>query len=134
MAEGRMTAAEMVGAAKAVVENLSPDTVAKEIQGGQAVLVDIRETEELVQNGCIPGSIHLPRGMLEFYADPTSPYHRKELDPGQRVILHCASGGRSALAARTLQQLGYTDVAHLDGGIAAWAAAGNPVEKENLGM
>lgn len=134
MAEGGTTAAEMVAAAKAAVDNLAPETVAREIQDGRAVLVDIRETEERVQNGYIPGAIHLPRGMLEFYADPTSPYHRKELDPGQRVILHCASGGRSALAVQTLQQLGYTDVAHLDGGIGAWAAAGNPVEHQDLGM
>lgn len=134
MAEGRLTAAEMVAAAKAAVDNLSVETVAKELEEGRAVLVDIRETEERVQHGCIPGAIHLPRGMLEFYADPSSPYHRAELEPAQRVILHCASGGRSALAVQTLQQLGYTDVAHLEGGIGAWAAAGNPVEKEDLGM
>lgn len=134
MAEGRLTAAEMVAAAKAAVDNLSVETVAKELEEGRAVLVDIRETEERVQHGCIPGAIHLPRGMLEFYADPSSPYHRAELEPAQRVILHCASGGRSALAVQTLQQLGYTDVAHLEGGIGAWAAAGNPVEREDLGM
>jgi rhodanese-related sulfurtransferase len=66
--------------------------------------------------------------MLEFRADPTSSYHEAALDPGKRVILHCASGGRSALAARTLRELGYGDVAHLDGGITAWAEEGMPVE------
>lgn len=134
MSERPMTAAEMVAAAKAAIENLSVNSVVTELQDGRAVLVDIRESEERVQNGCIPGAIHLPRGMLEFYADPTSPYHRKELDPTQRVILHCASGGRSALAGRSLQELGYTNVAHLDGGIGAWAAAGQPVHKADLGM
>jgi rhodanese-related sulfurtransferase len=66
--------------------------------------------------------------MLEFYADPTSPYHRAEFEPARRLILHCAAGGRSALAADTLQQMGYTDVAHLDGGFTAWKQAGRPVE------
>lgn len=73
-------------------------------------------------------------GMLEFYADPSSPYYRDETAPDGRVILHCAAGGRSALAVRTLQELGYANVAHLDGGFGAWAAAGQPVEKEHLGM
>ncbi len=67
--------------------------------------------------------------MLEFWADTTSPYHRSEFDPNRRIILHCASGGRSALAADTLQQMGYTNVAHLDGGIKAWSEAGQPVTK-----
>ena len=67
-------------------------------------------------------------GMLEFYADPTSPYHRPEFDPERRVILHCASGGRSALAAATLQQMGYRNVAHLDGGLRAWKEQGHPTE------
>jgi rhodanese-related sulfurtransferase len=66
--------------------------------------------------------------MLEFYADPTSPYHRPEFEFDRRVVLYCASGGRSALAADTLRQLGYTRAAHLDGGIKAWIAAGQPVE------
>jgi rhodanese-related sulfurtransferase len=81
-----------------------------------------------MREGAIPGAVHAPRGMLEFYADPTSPYHRPEFDPDGRVILYSASGGRSALAAATLQALGYTRVAYLDGGINAWVAAGNAVE------
>jgi rhodanese-related sulfurtransferase len=70
-----------------------------------------------------------PRGMLEFYADPASAYHHPEFDQSKRTILYCASGGRSALAGATLRQLGYTNVAHLDGGIKAWLAAGQPIEK-----
>lgn len=88
------------------------------------VLVDIREPGELEQTGTIPGAIHAPRGMLEFYADPTTAYHRPEFDPRQRTILYCASGGRSALAADTLMTLGYRKVAHLDGGLKAWREAG----------
>ena len=130
MAEKARTAAELVSVAKQGIENLTVDQVASELRDGKAVLVDIRESEERVQNGSIPGGIHLPRGMLEFYADPSSPYYRSEIAPDRRVILHCAGGGRSALAVRTLQELGYTNVAHLDGGLGAWAAAGHPIEKK----
>ena len=130
----KRTAAEMVSAAKAEIENLTVEQVASEVRGGNVVLVDIRESEERVQNGAIPGAIHLPRGMLEFFSDPTSPYYRTELAPDRRVILHCAAGGRSALAVRTLQDMGYSDVAHLDGGFGAWAAAGQPVDRQQLGM
>ena len=113
------TISERVAQAKGKIENLTPEQVAKEIEAG-AVLVDLREPGELDSDGKIEGAVHAPRGMLEFYADPTSPYHREEFDPSRRTILYCASGGRSALAAVALQDLGYTDVAHLDGGVKAW--------------
>jgi rhodanese-related sulfurtransferase len=103
--------------------NLSPAAVAAEVETGEPVLVDLREPEEC-QTGAIPGAIHAPRGMLEFYADPTSAYHRPEFDPERRTILYCASGGRSALATEALQALGYTRIAHLDGGLKAWREAG----------
>lgn len=122
------TAAEMVAEAKQQVENLTVDQVAAEREQGDALVVDIRDAEERANSGAIPGAVHASRGMLEFYADPTSAYHRPELDPSRRVILHCASGGRSALAAGTLRELGYTDVAHLDGGFTAWKEAGKPTE------
>jgi rhodanese-related sulfurtransferase len=120
------TAKDMVAQAKTRVENLTPAQVADEMQNRKAVLVDIRETEERTRDGVIPGAVHASRGMLEFYADPTSPHHKKELDPTRRVVLHCASGGRSALAAETLKQMGYQNVAHLDGGIKAWKEQGKP--------
>lgn len=120
------TVVELVTRAKSHIENLGPADVAAEQQDG-VLLVDLREPAEREQ-GAIPGSAHAPRGMLEFYADPSSPYHRPELDPGRRTILYCASGGRSALAALALQEMGYTDVAHLDGGLKAWVAEGRPVE------
>jgi rhodanese-related sulfurtransferase len=91
------------------------------------LLVDLREPGEC-ETGTIPGAIQAPRGMLEFFADPTSAYHRSEFDPGRRTVLYCASGGRSALAAAALQALGYTQVAHLDGGLKAWREAGLTVE------
>jgi len=120
-------ATEMVAEAKARIENLGVDEVDKERTGG-ALLVDIRDAEELATSGRIPGSVHVPRGMLEFRADPSSPYHQDGFDPDRRIVLHCASGGRSALAAATLQDMGYPDVAHFDGGFKAWAEAGRPVE------
>lgn len=126
--ESARTSAELVADAKSRTENLSPNEVAREMAGGEAVLIDLREPNERSENGSIPGAIHAPRGMLEFYADPTSPYHRPEFDPSHRTILHCASGGRSALAADTLRQLGYSNVAHLDGGLNAWKETGHPVE------
>jgi rhodanese-related sulfurtransferase len=124
------TAADLVAAAKSRTEALSPASVADELASGNAVLIDLREPAERTQFGAIPGAVHAPRGMLEFYADPTSSYHRPEFDPSQRTILHCASGGRSALAADTLKQLGYTNVAHLEGGITAWKETGHPIEDE----
>ncbi len=99
------SAAEMVAEAKGHVENLTPEQVAAEVEGGEAILIDIREDDERVQNGAIPNAVRAPRGMLEFWADPTSPYHREEFDPARRTILYCASGGRSALAADTLQRM-----------------------------
>ena len=122
------SAAELVAEAKGRVENLSVDEVAAEMSTGDAVLVDLREPEELATNGKIPGSVNVPRGMLEFRADPTSPYHQEPFDPSRRVIVHCASGGRSALAAATLQDMGYQRVAHLEGGFTAWKEAGRPTE------
>jgi len=124
------TAAHLVAEAKARVENLSPQEVATELQRGGALLVDLREAEERLENGGIGGAVHAPRGMLEFYADPTSAYYHAEFDPRRRVLLYCASGGRSALAADTLRQLGYDQVAHLEGGLRAWREAGQPVDPE----
>lgn len=119
--------AELVADAKAKIENLGPDEVEAELASGDAVLIDVREPEELETAGRIPGSVHVPRGMIEFRADPSTPYHQEPFDPSARVILHCASGGRSALAAAALQEMGYRRVAHLDGGFNGWKAAGKPV-------
>jgi rhodanese-related sulfurtransferase len=123
------TAAQLVSEAKQMVEPLTPDQVAAELAGGKALVVDLREPEERATQGAIPGAAHAPRGMLEFYADPSSPYHRPEFDPARRVVLYCAAGSRSALGAGTLRQLGYGDVAHLDGGMKAWTQSGHPVDR-----
>ena len=122
------TAADMVREAKQRVENLTVEQVAAELERGDVILVDLREREERRERGGIPAAVSAPRGMLEFWADPTSPYHRSGFDPARRIILHCASGGRSALAADTLRLMGYAKVAHLDGGFTAWKEAGRAVE------
>ncbi|GAA4478350.1 rhodanese-like domain-containing protein [Enteractinococcus fodinae] len=122
------TAKDMVTEAKSRVENLDPTQVAQEQERG-AVIVDLRDGPEIKENGKIPGSVHIPRGMLEFRADTTSPYHDASLNPDRRIILHCASGGRSALGAMTLQEMGYTHVAHLDGGFKSWVEQDQPIEQ-----
>jgi rhodanese-related sulfurtransferase len=124
------TAAQLVSDAKASIENLTVDQVAEEMSSGSPLLVDLREPEERARTGTIPGAVLAPRGMLEFYADPASTYHRTEFDPRQRTILYCAGGGRSALAAQSLKQLGYTNVAHLEGGMNAWAASGRDLSRD----
>lgn len=121
------TAAQLVQEAKAGIEALTPDQVEAELAAGTALLVDVRDGPERA-NGTIPGAVHASRGMLEFYADPSSPYHKPEFDPGRRVIVYCASGGRSALAAQTLKSMGYRDVANFDGGFKAWQEADKPVK------
>ena len=121
------TAAQLVAEAKGRIRNMTVDEVARELETGSVTLVDVREPDEVQREGAIPGAVAAPRGMLEFWADPSSPYHRDEFDPGRRTILYCASGGRSALSVATLQDLGYGDIAHLDGGMKAWKEQGRPV-------
>ena len=123
------TAVELIGEARAQVENVSPKDAADQVASGGAVLLDVREAEEW-QHGHIDGSVPAPRGLVEFFADPTSPRHKKALDPtGQRVIVVCASGARAALAALTLKNMGYAHVAVLDGGFKAWMEAGLPTSE-----
>ena len=121
------TTSELVADAKGQIENLDVEKTAREIADG-ALIVDIREATERKNTGAIAGAVHVPRGLLEFKADSTLSTHLPDFAPDRRTILYCASGGRSALAVATLKQLGYTDVAHLDGGIQAWLATGRPTE------
>ena len=92
-------------------------------------LVDIRDVRELQAEGTVPGSYHAPRGMLEFWVDPDSPYHKKVFaDEGREFVLFCGAGWRSALAAKTLQDMGMANVAHIEGGFAEWVKQGGPTE------
>lgn len=119
--------AEMVLRARRLIDNLEPGELEIELSD-ELVLIDIREEDEIRAHGRIPDSVWAPRGMLEFWADPASPYHREEFDPEARVVLYCASGSRSALAGETLLRLGYRSVGHLDGGLKAWKESGRSVE------
>ena len=123
---------DMVAEAKQEIENLSAEQLRTELEaaaeGEAPVVVDIRDNRELYLKGKIPGAMSAPRGMLEFWVDPASEYYRKAFEPSKRYVLYCASGGRSALAAKTMQDMGYTDVAHLEPGFGGWEAAGFDVE------
>lgn len=110
------------------IENLDVDDVKRELAGDDDVLlVDIREIQELVDKGTIPGAKHAPRGMLEFWADPASPYARDWFTEERRTIVFCAGGGRSVYAAKSLEEMGFTNVAHLASGFAGWEKAGEPI-------
>ena len=92
------------------------------------VFVDLRDIRELWRDGTIPGAVHAPRGMLEFWVDPSSPYAREVFQTGRRFLFYCAAGLRSVLAARTVQEMGLSPVCHMEGGYVAWQAAGHPTE------
>ena len=118
----------LVEAAEKEIENLSVDQ-ALALHGNDAVvLVDIRDIRELQRDGRVPGAFHCPRGMLEFWIDPESPYHKPVFAEDKRFVFFCAAGQRSALATETAQRMGLGPVAHIGGGFTAWKAAGGPVE------
>ena len=114
--------------ANKTVETLSAEDAVKLVSDPGVVLVDVREGEELQKTGKVRGAVHVPRGFLEFQADPTSPSHKPELGGGKRLVLYCGSGSRSALAAKTLKEMGIDNVAHVAGGFGALREAGAPIE------
>ena len=102
---------------------------ARDLHGMDDVqFIDLRDVRELERDGVIPGAFHAPRGMLEFWADPESPYHRPEFAQDKEYVLFCALGWRSALATQTLMDMGMAHVAHIEGGFDAWKKAGGPVQ------
>ena len=128
MSKLKITAAEMVSQARARIEEIeTPDLIAR-LNDPDTVVVDIRDVRERQRLGFIPGSIHAPRGMLEFWIDPDSPYHKDIFaQEGKRYVFHCASGWRSALSVATLQDMGF-DAAHLKEGFSTWEKHGGPIE------
>ena len=118
----------VVDEVKRHVENLSVDDLKAELGAPNLLLADIREIQERVDLGTIPGSKHAPRGMLEFWADPQSPYYRDGFEEDKRIVLFCAGGGRSALAAKALMDMGFANVAHLEPGFTGWQQAGETIE------
>ncbi len=121
----------LVAEAESQIEIVSVEEADAAVVAG-ALLVDLRDIRELQRDGKIPGAVHAPRGMLEFWVDPDSPYHRQVLSSADRLILFCNLGWRSALAAKTLQDMGMRNVAHLEGGFDAWKADGRPVEEPSM--
>jgi rhodanese-related sulfurtransferase len=120
-------ARDLVAQANSEVEVLDPAQARALFDGGKAQFVDVREPAEWAK-GRVPGAVHVPRGLLEWQADPSMPTHKAEFDQNRKLVLYCASGGRSALAAKTLKDMGYKDVAHVEGGFTAWSQGDNPVE------
>lgn len=119
---------QMLQEANEAVTTIDVAEAKKRHEAGEAVFVDVRESQEWNQ-GHLPGAVHVPRGFLEFMADPESPSHKAALSSGKPLVVYCASGGRSAFAAQTLKDMGYGDVSHVAGGIQGWAAAGGDIEK-----
>ena len=120
---------QLLTEANAVIETVSVADALQVHGDDDVVFVDIRDSLERERTGAIQGSIHAPRGVLEFIADPEGPMHNPALSRGKRIVLYCASGGRSTLAAKTLLDMGLDEVCHMAGGFAAWQQAGGPVEK-----
>ena len=122
----KITAAEMVAAARARIREVeTPDLIAM-VDDRNVVIVDIRDPRERERTGFIPGSFHAPRGMIEFWVDPDSPYFKEVFGQDKTFVFHCASGWRSALTVATLQDMGF-DAAHLKEGFSTWEAQGGPV-------
>jgi len=121
---------ELVAEAEAKVTALTPADVDKKIGKPGVLLIDLRDVRELKREGKIPGSLHIPRGMLEFWIDPDSPYYRREFDDAEQVILHCNKGWRSALAAKSLQDMGVEPVAHMAGGMERWVEEIGRLDKD----
>jgi rhodanese-related sulfurtransferase len=118
---------DLVAAANAVVPRITPDEARQKLEAG-AVVVDVRDAAEVAKSGKVAGAVHIPRGMVEFRADPETPYYDPSFDKGKAVILYCASGGRAALSGQALKEMGYAEVYNL-GGFNDWAESGGAVEK-----
>jgi rhodanese-related sulfurtransferase len=121
---------QLCAEAEREIETMTVDEVMAVKDDPQVQLVDIRDIRELWRDGTIPGAIHAPRGMLEFWVDPESPYYREDFGSGKKFVFYCAGGLRSALAAQSVHRMGLAPVAHMRGGYGAWKAAGGPTEEK----
>ena len=122
------SALELVAAAEREITTLTLAEVCSAMDDPDTVIVDLRDVRELWREGKIPGAIHSPRGMNEFWIDPASPYHKPLFASGKRFVLYCAGAWRSALEAKMFQDMGLGKVAHMSGGFTAWKETGLPVE------
>lgn len=118
----------LVAKAKAEIETLSQEDAEAQARAGTAQLVDIRDIRELKREGRIAGAMHAPRGMLEFWVDPASPYHKPDFITDKKLVLFCAGAMRSALAVKALQDMGVENIAEMAGGFGVWKSRGAPVD------
>ena len=120
---------QLIDEARARIKTYSLEEARGLLGSPDVLFVDIRDVRELEREGMIPGAFHAPRGMLEFWVDPGSPYHKDLFASGKKFIFFCAGGMRSALAAKSVHDMGLAPVAHMAGGFGAWVKAGGAVEK-----
>lgn len=121
---------QLIAEANAKVRTLTQAEALEKLADDGVVFVDIRDVRELERLGMIPGAYHAPRGMLEFWVDPESPYYREIFGSGKEFVLYCGSAWRSALATAVLQEMGLSPVCHLEGGFTAWQKAGLPIAEK----
>lgn len=126
----KKTVKQMVAEANSRIETLSVPEAQELLTDEGVTFVDIRDIRELERDGVVPGAIHAPRGMLEFWVDPDSPYHKEVFATDNKFVFFCAAGWRSALATDTVKSMGLDNVAHIEGGFGAWREAGCPVEEK----
>jgi len=124
----KLTVRDMVEAADKQIKTISATRAGHLLDTGECVFVDIRDIRELQAEGKIPGATHAPRGMLEFWVDPESPYYREVFGQEKAYVFYCAAGWRSALATQTVQSMGMQNVCHIGGGFTAWQESNLPVE------
>jgi len=129
----KITSKQLVKNAMSQIETLTVDEAQSAANAGSALLVDIRDVRERQREGKIEGAQNVPRGMLEFWIDPESPYHKDALATDKKLVFFCAAGWRSALATKTVQDMGFENVAHIEGGFGAWREAGAPFEIPDKG-
>lgn len=126
--EGTTSVRQLVDEANAEIETVPVEDAITAHTDEDVVVVDLRDVRELAHDGKVPGCFHMPRGMLEFWIDPESPYFKELFHADKRFIFYCSKGWRSALATQTAQRMGLKRVSHIEGGFEAWQKAGGPIE------
>ena len=121
---------EMVEKARAVIEEVDVEDAIAEARHSDCLIIDVRDVRERKRDGYIPESFHCPRGMIEFWLDPESPYFKKVFDEKKRFLFHCKADWRSALTVQTVKTMGLENAAHIKGGLTAWCKAGGPFTKD----
>jgi rhodanese-related sulfurtransferase len=121
---------QLIAEARTKIRTISTEEAASKLADPNVIFVDIRDVRELEREGMIPNAFHAPRGMLEFWVDPESPYHKEIFSSGKEFVLYCQSAWRSSLATLALQEMGVTPICHVEGGFKAWKEAGLPTAEK----